>query len=203
MYDTTELFKKRMKKKKDEDVPNNPFYKFGFTLIIKTLIVGVLFLSSLIYVRQSDKNSEQFKKVVYQNSISFAKIYNTYQKYLGDVVPFKNIFKDNTKVVSGERITYESIKKENDGFMLEVASDYAVPVIKGGIVVEVKNNETYHNLIKTQDKNGLNVTYGMLDDVNVKLYDYVEKGELLGRVEKKLYLIFEKDDKYLSYEEYL
>lgn len=192
-----------MKQRKTEELPSNPLYKFGFTVLIKTLIVGILFLGSLIYVRQSNQNSETFKKVVYQNSLSFAKIYNTYQKYLGDVVPFKNMFKDNTKVVSGEKIVYQEIQKENDGFMLNVASEYAVPVLKSGIVVMVKRNETYKNLVKIQDKNGLNVTYGMLDEVNVKLYDYVEKGELLGKVNKKLYLIFEKDDKYLSYEKYL
>lgn len=203
MNDTTELFKKRMKQRKTEELPSNPLYKFGFTVLIKTLIVGILFLGSLIYVRQSNQNSETFKKVVYQNSLSFAKIYNTYQKYLGDVVPFKNMFKDNTKVVSGEKIVYQEIQKENDGFMLNVASEYAVPVLKSGIVVMVKRNETYKNLVKIQDKNGLNVTYGMLDEVNVKLYDYVEKGELLGKANKKLYLIFEKDDKYLSYEKYL
>ena len=71
------------------------------------------------------------------------------------------------------------------------------------ILLTTKKSDTYGNLIKVQDKEGLNVTYGMLSDINVELYDYVEKGEIIGKANKKLYLIFEKDGKYLSYEKYL
>ena len=42
-----------------------------------------------------------------------------------------------------------------------------------------------------------------LNEVEVKLYDYVEKGEILGSISDKLYINFEKDGKYLSYEKYL
>ena len=39
---------------------------------------------------------------------------------------------------------------------------------------------------------------------SVKLYDYVEKGALLGEVkENSLYLVYSKEDKFLNYEEYL
>lgn len=190
-------------KKKKEDVKENFLSRFFYTILIKTLLVMVLFISSLIYVKQSDKHKENFKKNVYQNSLSFAKIYNIYQKYLGDVIPFKNIYKDNTKVVSDEKITYEKIEKKDNGFVLTVSNDYMLPSVKSGIVIMKKSDKEYKNIIKVQDKNGLNITYGNLDIVNVKLYDYVKKGQLLGKVNGKLYLIFEKDDKYLSYEEYL
>ena len=34
-------------------------------------------------------------------------------------------------------------------------------------------------------------------------YDYVEKGEILGTANKKLYMVFQKDNEFLSYEKYL
>lgn len=177
--------------------------KFLFSITIKSLVVIILFLGSLIYIKMGDENKSNFKRVVYQNSLSFAKIYSVYKKYLGDVIPFKNIFKDNEKKVSNEKLSYESVKKENNGYVFTVSSDYAIPAIKSGIVIEIKKDNKYINVIKVQDKNGLNISYGYLNEVDVKLYDYIDKDEFIGKCNKKLYLIFEKDNKYLSYEEYL
>lgn len=177
--------------------------KFIYSILVKTLIVVVLFLASLIYIKQSNKNKNNFKSVVYNNSLSFAKIYNVYKKYLGDVIPFKNIFKDNTKLVSSEKLTYNSITKKDNGYLLSISNNYTISSITSGIVIENKKDSNYINMITVQDKNGLNITYGILTDINVKLYDYIEKGEIIGVASDKLYLSFKKDNKYLSYEEVL
>lgn len=177
--------------------------KFIYSILVKTLIVVVLFLASLIYIKQSNKNKNNFKNVVYNNSLSFAKIYNVYKKYLGDVIPFKNIFKDNTKLVSSEKLTYKSITKKDNGYLLSISNNYTISSITSGIVIENKKDSNYINMITVQDKNGLNITYGILTDINVKLYDYTEKGEIIGVASDKLYLSFKKDNKYLSYEEVL
>lgn len=177
--------------------------KFIYSILVKTLIVVVLFLASLIYIKQSNKNKNNFKNVVYNNSLSFAKIYNVYKKYLGDVIPFKNIFKDNTKLVSSEKLTYKSITKKDNGYLLSISNNYTVSSITSGIVIENRKDSNYINMITVQDKNGLNITYGILNDINVKLYDYIEKGEIIGVASDKLYLSFKKDNKYLSYEEVL
>ena len=200
---TEESFNINKKNKKKNESENKFLPNFLYSVLIKTLIVIVLFLSSMIYIKQSDKNKEKFKNIVYNNSLSFAKIYDVYQKYLGDVIPFKNIFKDNTKLVSSEKINYESIEKKDNGYILNVTEEYTLFSLRSGIVIKIEENDEYKNIITIQDKTGLNITYGLLNNVNVKLYDYVEKGEILGICDKKLYLEFKKDDKYLSYEEYL
>ena len=42
-----------------------------------------------------------------------------------------------------------------------------------------------------------------MSNTSVKLYDYVEKGTLLGEVSNNtLYLVYEKDGKFLDMEEY-
>lgn len=200
---TEESFNINKKNKKKNESENKFLPNFLYSVLIKTLIVIVLFLSSMIYIKQSDKNKEKFKNIVYNNSLSFAKIYDVYQKYLGDVIPFKNIFKDNTKLVSSEKISYNSIEKKDNGYILDVTDEYTLSSLRSGIIIKIEENDKYKNIITIQDKTGLNISYGLLNNVNVKLYDYVEKGEILGICNKKLYLEFKKDDKYLSYEEYL
>lgn len=203
MDNSFDMYNKKLKKEKKDDDNKSTLSKFLFTILIKSLIVVLLFLSSMIFIRQNDKNKKIFKEKVYNNSLSFAKIYNLYSKYLGDALPFKDTIKDDTKKVSNEKITYSSIKKEGDGYLLEIPSNYTLQSIKSGIVIEVKKDDKYKNIVKIQDKSGVNITYKNLNEVEIKLYDYVEKGEILGSVSNKLYINFEKDGKYLSYEKYL
>ena len=52
--------------------------------------------------------------------------------------------------------------------------------------------------------NGIDAWYGNIDTTSIKLYDYVEKGSLLGEAKnKKLYLVFQKDGKFLNYQDYI
>lgn len=190
-------------KSKDKTSKHSYLKKFLFQILIKSLIVIIIFISSLIYISSSDKNKNYFKKIVYNNSLSFAKIYNVYKNHLGDLIPFKNILSNTTKTVSSEKISYDNITKENNGYMLDTSSMYMVTSIKAGIVIKKENSKKYKTLITIQDKDGVNITYGMLDNLNVNLYDYVDKGEGIATCNKKLYLIFEKSGKYLSYEKYL
>ncbi len=182
---------------------NNFFSKFLYSIIIKSLLVCIILLGSMIYIKQSDENKEKFKNVVYNNSLSFARIYDSYKKYLGDVIPFKNMFNDNTKIVSKNNIEYSNIKEESNGYILTVQKDYAVPVINEGIVIEVRKDETLNNVVTIQDKTGTDITYGYLTDLNVKLYDYISKGQIVGGSSSKLYLSFKKDGKYLDYDGYI
>ena len=190
-------------KSKDKTSKHSYLKKFLFQILIKSLIVIIIFISSLIYISSSDKNKNYFKKIVYNNSLSFAKIYNVYKNHLGDLIPFKNILSNTTKTVSSEKISYDNITKENNGYMLDTSSMYMVTSIKAGIVIKKENSKKYKTLITIQDKDGVNITYGMLDNLNVNLYDYVDKGEGIATCNKKLYLMFEKSGKYLSYEKYL
>lgn len=203
MDNSFDMYNKKLKKEKKDDDNKSTLSKFLFTILIKSLIVVLLFLSSMIFIRQNDKNKKIFKEKVYNNSLSFAKIYNLYSKYLGDALPFKDTIKDDTKKVSNEKITYSSIKKVGDDYLLVVPSNYTLQSIKSGIVIEVKKDDKYKNIVKIQDKSGVNITYKNLNEVEIKLYDYVEKGEILGSASDKLYINFEKDGKYLSYEKYL
>ena len=190
--------------KKNKDVKNESFLKkILFNLIIKVLFVVIIFLASLIYIRQSKKNKDYVKSIVYTNNLSFAKIYNIYERYLGDVIPFKNIFEENKKLVSDEVMSYNNVTESDNGYIFDVSNNYSVLSLSSGIVLKVEKDKNYKTKITIQDEDGTNITYGFLSDINVKLYDYVEKNEIIGECNKALYISFEKDGKYIKYEKYL
>ena len=78
-----------------------------------------------------------------------------------------------------------------------------VPILESGVVVFIGEKENYKNTIIVEQTNGVDVFYGNIKSNNIKLYDYVEKGELLGEVNKELYLVFQKNGEYLDYKKYI
>ena len=68
----------------------------------------------------------------------------------------------------------------------------------------IGEKEGFNNTIIIEDDNRVDYIYGNLDDINVKLYDYVKKGDLLGTVkDNSLYLMFEKDGNVIDYKKYI
>ena len=64
--------------------------------------------------------------------------------------------------------------------------------------------EHYGNTIVVEQVDGVSVWYGNVDVSDVKLYDYVEKGQILGMSRSEdLYLVLMKDGAYLNYQDYV
>ena len=79
-----------------------------------------------------------------------------------------------------------------------------VPAIESGIVVFIGEKEKIGNTIIIEQVNGIDTFYSNININNLKLYDYVEKGELLGEVKNnELFLTFQKNGKYLDYKKYV
>ena len=54
-----------------------------------------------------------------------------------------------------------------------------------------------------QQSNGIDVTYGNISEVNVKVYDYIEKGKIIGTASNKLYMTFASEGEFLDYRTYI
>ena len=79
-----------------------------------------------------------------------------------------------------------------------------ITYLESGIVVFIGKKDEYGDTIIIQQIDGIDVWYGNVTNSNIKIYDYVEKGQLLGEVvDNKLYLVFQKKGEYLNYKEYL
>ena len=180
---------------------NKKDYKKIKKYISKILISIIFLLVSIIYIKLSDNNKKFYESIFLENSISFTKVNDWYQKYFGNVIPVPNVVDDTP--VFNEDLTYKDKTDYLNGSLITVSNDYMVPVMQSGIVVFIGEKEGYNNTIIIQGIDGVDIWYGNIDNTNLNLYDYVKKGDLIGNVnDNSLYLVFMKDNNYISYEEY-
>jgi len=171
--------------------------------INKILISVLLFIVLLIVVKVDSKYKEVIYRNVYEQNFSFAKANELYKKYFGDILPFDKIVPVD-EVVFNEKMVYSNVSLYKDGVALTVAEKYLVPVIETGIVVFIGEKDEYGKTIIIQQTNGIDVWYGNVNVSDIKLYDYVKKGQLLGEViDNELYMVFQKNGDFLDYKEYL
>ena len=91
-----------------------------------------------------------------------------------------------------------------DGVKLTVSDKYLVPNQLSGLVVFIGKKDGYGNTIIIQQANGIDLWYGNIDVTNVKLYEYVEEGTLIGTTKDNiLYLVYKKDGKVIDYQKYI
>lgn len=190
---------KYLNKNKKTNKPKHTLYKF----IIRLFICILLVLGTLIFLKY-DKNGKQIiYKYLYENNINFATINNWYQEHFGDILPFQNTVKEKTKLVFNENLVYKDASIYKNGVKLNVEDNYLVPIIESGIVVFIGNKDDYGKTVIIEQIDGVNVWYGNIDNINVSLYDYVSKGELLAEASKSFYMAFQKNGKFLKYQDYL
>ena len=190
---------KYLNKNKKSSSSKGFFNKF----VIRVFICIVLVLGLLIFLKFDKNNKQIIYKYLYENNINFATINNWYQEHFGDILPFQNIVKDNTKLVFNENLVYEDASVYKDGVKLKVDSNYLVPIIESGIVVFIGEKDDYGKTVIIEQVDGVNVWYGNIDNINVSLYDYVSKGELLAEANNSFYMVFQKKGKYIKYQDYL
>ena len=179
------------------------FSSFLYSVFIKLLICVLIVVSVLIVVKIDKKSSGKISSFLYDNNISFARINKWYNEHFGDILPLGSEAKDSVTPVFSESLEYENANIYKDGVSLSVSSSYLVPVLNDGIVVFFGEKEGYGLVVIIQQSDGVDVWYGNIENCNVKLYDYVSKGEFLGEVNSNLYLVFQKDGKYLDYKEFI
>ena len=183
--------------KKETKPKKNKIY-FFFNKLLVCFIIGI---TCLILMKTNSKFKNFMNKNVFKDNISFAYINNLYNKYLGSVLPSYKT--EDAEPVFNEKLEYKNYNKYYDGYKLEVSENYLVPILESGIVVYSGEMENYGNVLIIEGIDGVDIWYGNIKNINVKLYDYVKKGDFLGEVNNNLYLVFEKDKEYISFEEYI
>ena len=186
-------------KKVSSNILKSKYISFLFT---RTLLAIIVILVSAIYVNMNDKNLKIYKEKLFEKSLSFNKISKSYNKVFGKVLPLE-IEKGTTKTVFNDGLSYSKIDKYENGFKLDMTSN-AVTSLYDGIVVFIGNKDTYKNTVIVQGSDGVDIWYGNVSNVSVTLYDYITKDTIIGEAaDNTLYLVFNKENEYLGYEEYL
>lgn len=183
---------------------NQPIKKRSILLssLNRILLSALLLLIVLCITKMNTSFKDWINKNVYQTNISFAGINKTYEKYFGNLFPLPTI--EPTTPVFNEQLTYLKEEAYKEGVKLTVDNNYLVPVIESGIVVFIGNKDNYGNTIIVQQVNGIDVWYVGIENSNIKIYDYIEKGSLLGEAtSNEIYLYYQKEGKFLDYKENL
>ncbi len=185
----------RCKNKKSKP-KNNKKIKKNVTLFL----LSVIFLfSCLIYTKISDENKENFKNIFLTNSLSFTKINNIYEKYFGEVLPSVT----NAEMVFSQDLNYKEITDYHEGEKLTLQSQTVISSLIGGIVVFIGEKDNYGNTVIVQGNDGYDIWYGNVTDINVNVYDYIEKGTTLGQsIDENVYILIKKGEETIKYEDY-
>lgn len=190
------IINRNSKKKNSQNVK-----KYLISLSSRILVVIIVLISLAIIYKGNSGLRDSISSYFLKDSISFTQINKLYDKYLGGLLPIKR--EEDTAEVFDEKINYNDCSIYYDGVRLSVALNYLVPVLDEGMVVFIGEKDNYGTTIIVENLDGIDYWYGNISNTSLKLYDYVEKGSLLGEVNNDLYMVFSKDGNYLKYEEYI
>ncbi len=197
-----EIIKKQMRSKRNKQLKQQQ--KHSNLIWMKLMATIILTLSILIGIKQSKTFKKVFYEQVYETNFSFAYINNVYKNLFGNPIPFQELVKTPVQATFKEQLVYKEKENYKEGVKLTVEDHYLVPIKNSGLVVFIGEKEGYGKTVIIQQMNGVDLWYGGLKEINVKLYDYVEEGSLLGETENQnLFLVFKKEGTTLDYKEYL
>ena len=185
---------------KGEELPKNLKYIKG--LISRCLLAIIFVLGSIIFTNISDSNKQLYQKYVLEDSLEFMKINELYQTVFGSVDVTKQNNDSDSEVVMGN-IHYTNIEPFKNGSKLTVGINEVVSVITSGIVVFIGEKDGLGNTIIIQGNDGVDIWYSNITDTDIKVYDYVESGSILGTSNSDdITITICRDGEYLNYEEY-
>lgn len=172
----------------------------------RILISGILLLTVLCLIKIDPESKEVVYKNVFERNFSFATFQEFYDDHFGDLflVERKKENELSTEMVFQENLVYNHEEKYNDGVKLSVGKNYLMPVLESGLVVFSGNKEGYGETLIIQQVTGIDAWYVGLDFTDFELYDYVEKGSLLGESKgDTIELYFQKEGEFIDYQEFI
>lgn len=165
-------------------------------IINKLLEAIIVFLTGMIIVKSNPVMAKNIEKEIYNKSFSFTKMNNLSKKYFGPLIPKVT---EVTQQVFNEKINY--IKKEGleNGIKLTVNDNTPIAVLENGMIMNIDNNS-----ITIEQVDGVKVIYNNILNKDFKLYDYLEKGEIIGySASNEISIIFSKEGEKVDYQKYL
>lgn len=171
--------------------------------ISKIMLVIIFFLLGMITTKANPNMKDELNKIIYEKSIHFTNLKVNYEKYFGKILSLERL-KEKESPVFSEKINYEKIEKYENGAKLIVNNNYLVPALESGVIIYIGDKEKYGKSIIVEQIDGVDVMYSNVNINNLKLYDYIEKGGIVGEaLTKEIYLVIQKDGKYLDYKDYI
>ena len=175
-------------KNEKEEVKNKNILKVLFNKLF-TVIIFTMFV--IICSNYSPKFKSFVIDDVLNTTMDFSKVNNIINKVT-------SIFKVNKTMNVG--LVMNNSEKYMNGVKYKLNGTEEVLVKDSGIVTFIGNKDGYNNTIIIQQSNGYYAWYGNINE-SVKLYDYVEKGSILGSASNEYYYVLYKDNKAVELDE--
>jgi len=161
--------------------------------IQKIFIMTIGILIGMILTKNNNDLKDKIKENIYETSYPIIESRNIYNKY------FSFLNKEKEKQVNNNLFKYINKEETKEGVKLTVKENEIIPVLESGIIVYLEDNRV---IIEQID--GVKAIYENIEVNDKKLYDYLEKGEVLGETEKDVInLSFTKKGEYYDYKKYL
>lgn len=175
--------------------------KRGGAWVLQSLIAATLFLLIGILFQSSHpafEGARQYIATSFEEEFPFAAATAWYEERFGSPLAFLP-FEDNLENTSQQPVSEptdsfavpvsgtvaESFSENGKGIVLDTGQDESIEAIKGGVVVHTGPHEDWDLAVAVQHYEGGESWYGMMDNVEVKLYDHVSTGTVLGSVDTK------------------
>lgn len=185
--------------KKGEEVVKQK--KVIYSFLFKVCVAFLFFLVIGIVIKQKPSYKDYIYNKLYNESFTFASINKFYNEKFGDILPVYNIFKNDSKEkVSGE-FTYSKKEEYLNGSKYTVDSEYLMPALESGLIIFIGDKDDLKNCVIIQGIDGYDYWYSQIEKPDFKLYDYVEKGSLLGLVTKSIYVAKQKNGEFVLFDE--
>lgn len=172
-------------------------------VIKKIMLTIIIFLIGMITVKANPNLKKSLTENIYEKNFKFTKTKKFYEKYFGNILSLEKVVKKEQPVFS-EKLAFSKKEAYEKGVKLKVSNNYMVPALESGIVVFMGEKENYGQTIIIEQVDGIDTFYSNINYNNIKLYDYIEKGELLGETKgNNLFLSFQKNGEFLDYQKYI
>ena len=171
-------------------------------VINRSLICIVIFMFLLIINKFDHNFISDIKRNIFNKSFNFIKVNSLTRNILGkEFIYYQD--ENNSLQVINDDLYSEEVHKYYDGEKFKVSDNLPIGTFESGVVIFIGDKDNYKNTVIVQGTDGFNIWYGNIKDVNVSLYDYVEKNSLLGNSDgEEVYILIEKNNHYYSYEDY-
>ncbi len=193
----------------------NEFFLFrSLVAICLFLMIGIVFkvdAPTLTPVRQ-------FVSDAYEHEFQFATIAHWYEQHFGRPLALLPTADDTDEITEGEQdeihyalpatgTIYEDFEENGKGIIVETEIGTKVEAIRGGYVISVGEDQegSLGKTVVVQHYDGTESVYGMLDTIEVNIYDHIKAGTTIGTVSTDergtkgiFYLGLKKNDDYID-----
>lgn len=177
-------------KNKKEPSKNNLIKRFLsklFTIVIFTMIIIII-----------SNYSPKFKNFLIDKVLNSTVDFSFVNKITNNIT---EVFKSTDNITSVMKNEKDIKEKYKDGVKYIVNKNEDIYIKDSGIITYIGEKEGYNNTVIVQQSNGYYAWYGNIKE-SVKLYDYVESGNVIGKSNSnEYYYVLLKDNKPININE--